>query len=74
MYSFFVKLINETLNKLDIETEVQLLSAPSPDLGDFCIVVNKFTRGKDPEELGKQLSEDLKIEGIDKINLFVTKG
>ncbi len=73
MYSYFEKPINDYLNKIGIDTEVQLMSPPSVELGDFCIVINKFAGKEDPEELANKLVDTIDIEGIDKVSTFTTK-
>lgn len=74
MYNIFIKPITNQLLENGYDAKIQLLSPPSSELGDFCIVVNRFARKQDPEFIGKALVEELKIDGIDSISLFVTKG
>ncbi|MCY3411498.1 MAG: arginine--tRNA ligase [Candidatus Heimdallarchaeota archaeon] len=71
MYDQYAQIIEEELITYNISTQISLMDPPSPDLGDFCIVVNKFAGKENPEALGSKLSE-MKIKGIKHIQPFIT--
>lgn len=74
MYTYYLKPIQEQLEKFDISTDVQLLTPPNLELGDICIVVNKFAGEQNPEELAYKLQKNIEVEGIDNISVFSTPG
>ncbi|MHA2249576.1 MAG: arginine--tRNA ligase domain-containing protein [Candidatus Kariarchaeaceae archaeon] len=74
MFENFHKPIAEILEENGITSTFQLLKPPSPELGDFCIVVNRIAGKEDPLKLGESLKQDLiQIKGIEKIELYNTK-
>ncbi len=75
MFEKFKNPIDKILIEKGISTSYKLLKPPSSDLGDFCLVVNQISGKIDPTILGESLVKEMKkIEDIDKLALFTTKG
>lgn len=75
MFKKFENEINQILSERNVTKTISLLQPPSPDLGDFCIVVNQFAGKNDPKNFASDLIDSLtKISGIENIEIYETKG
>ncbi|MHA2277582.1 MAG: arginine--tRNA ligase domain-containing protein, partial [Candidatus Kariarchaeaceae archaeon] len=75
MFEPFEMEINDILEASIAKRNISLLQPPSPDLGDFCIVINQIAGKKNPREFASELIPQFEtIEGISEVTIFETKG
>ncbi len=75
MYDEFITEINDFLESEKIMKKVNLLQPPDPNLGDFCIVLNQYSKNDDLFSLGNFWAGKLQdIEGIKEVSVFSMKG
>ncbi|MCE7735757.1 MAG: arginine--tRNA ligase [Candidatus Heimdallarchaeota archaeon] len=74
MFESFEKEINSILETQNVKRKVSLLQPPSPELGDFCIVINQIAGKNNPNEFANNLIQQFEnIDGISEISIFETK-
>lgn len=75
MFESFEKEINSVLKTKHVKRKISLLQPPSPDLGDFCIVINQIAGKSKPREFANELLTELgNLDGISEITIFETEG
>lgn len=75
MYNEFITEINDFLESEKIMKKVNLLQPPNPNLGDFCIVLNQYSKSDDLSSLGNVWAKKLQdIKGIKEVTVFSMKG
>ncbi|MFV2015329.1 MAG: hypothetical protein ACC656_07875, partial [Candidatus Heimdallarchaeota archaeon] len=75
MFQSFEQEINNILKSKNVKRNISLLQPPSPDLGDFCIVINQIAGKNNPTVLANELTKQFKtLDGISQVTIFETKG